>query len=90
MPNELAKALDTIMQPDFGKPEPTVSKEAYDACLAKLDQVMAENDNLRCALLNISHQQTCSELGDDAGFADFGGGYDAIIEVARAALKELS
>lgn len=62
--------------------------EMVDAIGERVRALVAENARLREALGRISKQKLSAEMSEElAGFADFEGGYDAIVTIAREALN---
>lgn len=55
---------------------------------ARAEKAEAEAARLKDALADIARQKTSDEMGDDAGYADFEGGWDTVIKNARKALGE--
>ena len=55
----------------------------------RIEQLTAERDRLRGALRDIARQKKADEMDTeyDVEYADFEGGYNAIIDVARVALR---
>jgi hypothetical protein len=65
-------------------------REARGALWIKLKEAADEIEKLRTALRDIARQKKTDELDTeyDVEVADFEGGYDSIIDIARAALGE--